>query len=77
LDEVSEKLLRMPVAQMAICMYLILARMMTFQSSQGLANGAVTLQDEYKEGMVDVMVLQVMREVATEVMVIVDVGIKK
>jgi hypothetical protein len=61
-------------------MSLMLARMMTFQSAQGLANGAVILQDEYEvtaeEGMVDVMVLQVMREVATEVTVIVDVGIK-
>jgi hypothetical protein len=62
-------------------MYLMLARMMTFQGSQGLANGAVTLQDKEdvtaEVGMVDVMVLQVMMGVATEVTVIIDVGMKR
>jgi hypothetical protein len=71
----------MVVAQMAIYMYLMLTRMMTFLSSQGLANGAVTFQHKYEvtaeEGTVDVMVLQVMGEVATKVTVIVDVGVKR
>jgi hypothetical protein len=61
-------------------MYLMMARMMTFQCSQGLANGAVTLKDKdqvtAEEGMVDVMVLQVMREVATEGTVLMDVVMK-
>jgi hypothetical protein len=64
----------MPVAQMAICMYLMMARMMAFQGSQGLANGAVTLEDKEdvtaEEGTLDMMVLQVMRGLAAELTVI-------